>query len=287
MARTCGDYRVNFPTPRMALRNRGFTLVELLTVIAIISVLIAILLPAVQAAREAARKTQCINNLKQMGLALQNYHDQHRVYPPGARIHELHDQLSISWRGLILPFAEQTNVYESLAPQPNGGVGKSDLDVIELFKCPSAEPNLDLSRYTGVSGAFGFGDEVLRATLRGDIYTNGLLYPGSKNRHKDILDGSSNSLAIGEYLLAIKSWWAGATWVFETPPREIATGGSRNIHYPINHVVLSSKTNHYAFASEHPNGAHFGYADGHVKFLAESADFVTFQQQATIAGGEQ
>ena len=95
--------------------RRAFTLIELLVVIAIIAVLIALLLPAVQQAREAARRTQCKNNLKQMGLAIQNYHDTMRVFPPGRiRSHVNNLQLSFSVHAYLLPYIDQTNLYNQI-----------------------------------------------------------------------------------------------------------------------------------------------------------------------------
>jgi prepilin-type N-terminal cleavage/methylation domain-containing protein/prepilin-type processing-associated H-X9-DG protein len=103
--------------------SRGFTLIELLVVISIIGVLVALLLPAVQSAREAARRAQCVNNLKQIGLALQNYHDVNNVFPPGAILPNsanLDNSIwnpqasNLSWRALIFPFIEQSNVYNAI-----------------------------------------------------------------------------------------------------------------------------------------------------------------------------
>src|SRR3546814_780854 len=99
--------------------HKGFTLIELLVVIAIIAVLVALLLPAVQQAREAARRSQCKNNLKQIGLALHNYHDTHRVFPPGqmswfgSDLFPLNAGARISWMQQILPFIDQAPLYNS------------------------------------------------------------------------------------------------------------------------------------------------------------------------------
>ena len=135
-----------------SLRKRGFTLIELLVVIAIIAILIALLLPAVQQAREAARRTQCRNNLKQIGLALHNYHDVHRILPPaainaGARnCHQFPDNISQSVRNitmhlLILPYLDQAALYNQLDfSQPMGLAAHSDCtDPVAT----AATPNMD------------------------------------------------------------------------------------------------------------------------------------------------
>ncbi|MCA9061939.1 MAG: DUF1559 domain-containing protein [Planctomycetaceae bacterium] len=98
---------------KVGRRNKGFTLIELLVVIAIIAILIALLLPAVQQAREAARKTQCRNNLKQIGLALHNYHETYRCFPPGSTRTSI-GHWGVSWWAGILPYTEQSNLYNKL-----------------------------------------------------------------------------------------------------------------------------------------------------------------------------
>ncbi|MEM9658278.1 MAG: DUF1559 domain-containing protein, partial [Planctomycetota bacterium] len=145
--------------------NAGFTLVEILVVIAIIGVLVALLLPAVQSAREAARRTQCVNNLRQSGLATMNYHDVHRRYPPGRE-----SPVSLASRGpmvvngfltLILPFHEQ-GVLESAYDYEKGFddlanevVGNAHIDV---YRCPSAPDGREMDthnlfRFSGQTGA--------------------------------------------------------------------------------------------------------------------------------------
>ncbi|MCA9201485.1 MAG: DUF1559 domain-containing protein, partial [Planctomycetales bacterium] len=105
-------------------KRTGFTLVELLVVIAIIGVLVAMLLPAVQAAREAARRSDCSNKLKQFGLALQNFHDTYKNFPPGMTDD---DTDNLGWGTYILPFIEQGNLYDQMSTvvttsTPNAGM---------------------------------------------------------------------------------------------------------------------------------------------------------------------
>src|SRR6476646_10057841 len=122
---------------RSRIARTGFTLVELLVVIAIIGILVAFLLPAVQAAREASRRSQCQNNLKQIGLAVQNHDDAKRVFPMGRnRI----DQKAVSWAFFLLPYMEETAIYNSWNPNvevfqdPNNATMRTP---IESYACPS------------------------------------------------------------------------------------------------------------------------------------------------------
>ena len=126
----------------------GFTLIELLVVIAIIAILVSLLLPAVQQAREAARRTECKNHLKQIGLALHNYHDAHGAFPLGLTAH------GAGWSAMLLPYLDQSNIYNTLVFAENGagnwdvaGPNQSALQtLIPVFRCPSDAPSsLDTS----------------------------------------------------------------------------------------------------------------------------------------------
>lgn len=276
--------------PTHGRTTRAFTLVELLTVVAIISVLAALLLPAVQAAREAARRSQCANHLRQIGLAMQTHHAQHGKFPTGSKLHDRSWQMAVGWRGLILPYLEQEPLLEALDLQDDGGVGQRGLESIAVYRCQSAEPDRFRANYAGVSGAYGWGDVVLESDFCGNIFTTGLLFPLSQISIAQITDGTSHTLAIGEVVHIGRNWWEGASWEQRRPPPEphrgICSEASRNIRFPINDERTGQRPNHRPFTSRHPAGAQFSFADGHVVLVAEEADFVVFQQQATIAGGE-
>jgi len=215
-------------------KQSGFTLIELLVVIAIIAILIALLLPAVQQAREAARRTQCRNNLKQIGLALHNYHDTHRVFPAGyitggcSSATDLdtiagsntictHQPIRLHWPLFILPFVDQSPLYnivaqkntiDSLNPSNPDSDPLTD-DAYELFvpvyHCPS-HPASEVKP----SGFLEWDDEQRRGNYAANFGSGflsesrsvearkGLFYANSNTRIRDITDGSSNTLAVSE-----------------------------------------------------------------------------------------
>ncbi len=285
-------------------------------VIAIIGILVALLLPAVQAAREAARRSQCKNNLKQIGLGLLNYESQQRVLPPGALLHVQQMKPSISWRVLILPFIEQPALYEQINPLKDGGATNWEPSkrVVDTYLCPSTEQpsangSVEIpSNYAAVSGAFRGDERIdLEKNSCGDIYINGIYYPTSRTRLAKIIDGTSHTLAVGERLYVFRHWMDGAA---RLGPRRtlngsqlVCVGATKNIRFPINahpnefgHFKGDNQApagadksvllNDLYFASEHRGGAQFAFADGSVQFLNEDLDFTIYQDLATKAGGE-
>jgi len=208
----------------------GFTLVELLVVIAIIGILIALLLPAVQAAREAARRSQCTNNLKQMGLGLHNHHDVFQRFPPGGAADQApfgtgNGGYGSSWMVYLLPYIEQKTVSDKWQFNNNSGVfndvnmaALSNL-VIPAYACPSSPlqtqwavqtytPTTTANRmavhYMGISGAVnglisGYAEtRQVQVNRSGLVGFGGVLIPSGKVRFADISDGSSNVMVVGE-----------------------------------------------------------------------------------------
>ncbi len=155
----------------MKSSRRGFTLIELLVVIAIIAILIALLLPAVQQAREAARRSSCKNNMKQLGLALHNYHDTHRTFPPGYIVADgtVDNYEGFAWGTMILPYLDQQPLYKSLSSQfsaPNSGSGPW-LTVLTAWQCPSdnkVEGRMSYDETSNTNGTCNLGSGVTTCT---------------------------------------------------------------------------------------------------------------------------
>ena len=207
------------------LSRRGFTLIELLVVIAIIAILIAILLPAVQQAREAARRSACNNNMKQIGLALHNYHSAHNSFPIGAQ-----GQYVSNWMVAILPFVEYENLYDSLQHVENNYVGGANGHVngpafsnvvVSAYLCPTSDlPTLTATGDPGTNDKWGRASYIGIAgsssspttptdpapvsgrcgTLRtfGFHCNNGVLLANDSAGIDDISDGTTNTIMAGE-----------------------------------------------------------------------------------------
>ena len=329
---------------RRQAAGRGFSLIELLVVIAIIGAVLAVLLPAVQSSREAARRVQCTNNLKQISLALLNYVDSHIQFPPGysslwtldgGDADTAEDDLGPGWAwcSMILPMMEQTQIANAInfsqpilvdnqtvqAPRIRTLLCPSDYDKSMARAAPpiwpwrgpsgNAEPQapvrdpnntrtlgtLARSNYVGVYGTGSIGAGPGRG--------NGMFFRNSQVGFADLVDGASQTLAVGErsHNLSYVTWTGRALggWLFKTSsfeggrdrfaPEPVeafgmvlgAVGledGPRTPNHPRAHVE--------DYWSRHPGGACFAYADGSVHFVKSRIAPAVYRALATRAGGE-
>ncbi len=252
-------------------RRAGFTLIELLVVIAIIAILIALLLPAVQQAREAARRSTCKNNLKQIGLALHNYHDTHKIFPPGYIVSASASNGGLGWGAFLLPFLDQANLYSNL-PTNTGAKPNNNADrggaVLPAFMCPSdASPAVNTNR--GDYGKSNFVGMIGR-TDPGNLNTDGdgTFYWNSGVQLRDITDGASNTILIGERVWEDKSGGiSGSIWM------GVQSTGNRgeNVSPTANRINDGGHSTN-TWSSRHEGGAQFLLGDGAVRFISENVN---------------
>lgn len=308
---------------RPQIHRAGFTLVELLVVIAIIGVLVALLLPAIQAARESARRTECQNHLKQIGLAIQNYHDTQKTFPMGRN---RTDQFGVSWAFRLLPEIEEQPVYASFdktKPVFDNANSVAMRTPIAVYACPSrrgpaADRNFDNNNAPPtVLGAAALGDyasnagiELRTGMLPGvaeflspdaiDTSVAGPIFTGSQVSARRVTDGLSKTLAIGERHIPpadpnapseLQELGQGDTaFLAGDTPQTILRGTRYGLASGPDDNSLSTEDNQQhsseKFGGPHPGIVMFNYLDGHVASLSTSIDIDALKGLSTIAGGE-
>lgn len=300
----------------------GFTLVELLVVIAIIGVLVALLLPAVQAAREAARRMSCSNNLKQIGLALHNYHDTNLTFPPG-KIQEgnLNAQSRSNWAIMILPYMEGMNIFNQYNHNATNEHTSNKLVrelIIKEYSCPSDPQARKLEKpesgpgsgieyrhgsYRCVAGRAdpgktGFWDnsEAKNApqNWKGALHWVGKdgSFSLSPENMASVVDGTSNTLMVGEYTTNTTTR-RGTFWAYSYTSYNSAEvmDQARTLlpdYNKCNAIGGAGGSNacKRAFGSMHPGGTQFALCDGSVRFVPLTINLTVYVALGTIANGE-
>jgi prepilin-type N-terminal cleavage/methylation domain-containing protein/prepilin-type processing-associated H-X9-DG protein len=328
---------------KMAEKNRrGFTLVELLVVIAIIGVLIALLLPAVQAAREASRRSACTNNLKQVGLAILNYESARKIFPPGRSgcignsascgtcTTSSLDRHGATGFVMVLPYMEDSSLYAMtlfeksgiwnfyytspywwdandarrtlVSTRPPIMVCPSSSASPTCVKCGDAGYQFGVDEKAAATGSYALslgkeGPSGGRTSNTVCAHSGLFVYKNPRTRRK-ITDGSNKTFTVGEARY-IDDPNGNNFWTYASANENCLRSTGSELNSPLCNLATpsiycgaSTKVESWgsklngSFGSEHPGGANFAFADGHVTFISDNIDLGTYQALSTIAGGD-
>ncbi len=305
------------------MNRKGFTLVELLVVIAIIGILISLLLPAVQAARESARRSQCQNNLRQLGIALHNFHDTYGRFPasgwtlagPGNPAGKF-----VGWRPLLLPFLEREDLGQLYDFDVNWWEGSNLVAAVyrvHVYECPTTPERVNVSSAIGKAPrpAMNFPDALaptdyeaimgVQACINPVLYATAasnrsVMFRNSSVRIADVRDGTNNTIALAEcagrpltFRGAVRradvandqgQGWADSEGPFSLDGAN--EDGSLVCLGPAQTPRAINATNQNEPYSFHPLGANFLFADGHAAFLRDRVSLTVFAALCTRHAGE-
>jgi prepilin-type N-terminal cleavage/methylation domain-containing protein len=300
---------------------RGFSLVELLITIAVIAILLGMLLPAVQAVREAARRAQCINNLKQLGTSIQVYESNHGKLPPGrVGCDDTGDKMPIaacppglsaerktaaSGFVVLLPALEEFALFDQLAIAA-GGLWNRDVDDLEWYsnsakrqsiartlpvlRCPSDLSAAISDVYAPVlaaTGSYAFVQGTLgpESPLEEVKYqNNGPFLYAVVRKPSQVIDGLSKTVFLGEVVLA-DTWESSNTWTYALAHADCLRTTYNRLNTRPGLGDTYDRRNG-AFGSQHPHGGQFVFGDAHVEFLSDELDSDIYLSLSTIASGE-
>jgi len=283
--------------------RRGFTLVELLVVIAIIGVLVSLLLPAVQSSRESGRRASCANNLKQIGLAIENYQLAKEVYPPSSNFDLSRNWSALeqhSWASMILPYLEQASLFETIDfDQKIDGPSNrpAAATIVPTYRCPAyTGPDFSLfSTYTRDNGTYAIGNYVAFSATdvphiwRIRLEPEGVIFPLSAIRPAEITDGLSHTVFIVESREENQRvWMDGLTAGFTALPY-LGYSSPTDQEISLNYTPYYPSRGYYSEygpSSMHPDGAYHLVGDGSVRFITDDISRANYLAFCTREGGE-